>query len=115
MVGRGHAPGQQLELPFAERRGEASVGASGGGTPVGDERRPERVVERRNLLAALARVKRHGGSPGIDGMTVEALPGYLREQWPTVRAAWLAGTYRPQADGFGVHVHRAAAEPAPGK
>jgi hypothetical protein len=95
MLDRGHAPGQQLELPFAERSGEASVRASGGGTPVGDERLLERVVERRNLLAALARVKRNGGSPGIDGMTVEAWPGYLREHWPEIRAALLAGTYRP--------------------
>jgi RNA-directed DNA polymerase len=96
MLDRGHAPGQQLELPFAERRGEASVGASGGGTPVGEERLMEQVVERGNLLAALRRVKRNGGSPGIDGMTVEEWPGYLREHWPTIRAAVLAGTYRPQ-------------------
>jgi RNA-directed DNA polymerase len=96
MVDRGHAPGQQLELPFAERRGEASVGASGEGTPVGEERLMEQVVERGNLLAALRRVKRNGGSPGIDGMTVEEWPGYLREQWPIIRAALRAGTYRPQ-------------------
>ena len=56
----------------------------------------ERVVERGNLLAALRRVKRNGGSPGIDGMTVEELPGYLREHWPQIREALLAGTYRPQ-------------------
>ena len=64
MLDRGHAPGQQLELPFAERRGEASVGASGRGTSVGDESVMERVVARGNLLAALARVKRNRGSPG---------------------------------------------------
>jgi RNA-directed DNA polymerase len=96
MLDRGHAPGQQLELPFAERRGEAAVGASGEGTPVGEERLLEQVVERGNLLAALRRVKRHGGRPGIDGMTVEEVPGYLREQWPTLRAALRAGTDRPQ-------------------
>ena len=56
----------------------------------------ERVVERGNRLAALARVKRNGGSPGVDGMTVEGLPGYLREPWPQSRAARLAGTYQPQ-------------------
>jgi RNA-directed DNA polymerase len=56
----------------------------------------ERVVARENPLAALARVKRHGGSPGVDGMSVEALPEYLREQWPTIRQALLAGMYRPQ-------------------
>src|SRR5262245_34899741 len=95
MLDRGHAPGQQLELPFAERRGEASVGAAGLSTPVGEEHLMEQAVERGNLLAALRRVKRNGGSPGIDGMTVEELSGYLREHWPQIRAALLAGTYQP--------------------
>jgi RNA-directed DNA polymerase len=96
MLDRSNAPAQQLELPFAERRGEAAVGASGRSTPVGDEGLMERVVERGNLLAALRRVKRNGGSPGIDGMTVEELSGYLREHWPRIRAALVTGTYRPQ-------------------
>jgi RNA-directed DNA polymerase len=96
MLDRGSAPGKQLELPFGERRGEASVGASGGDTPVGAEGLMERVVERGNLFAALRRVKRNAGSPGVDGMTVEELPGYLREHWPRIRAALVAGTYRPQ-------------------
>jgi RNA-directed DNA polymerase len=95
MLDRGHAPGQQLERPFAERRGEAAVGASGQDTPVGEERLMERVVERGNLLAALRRVKRNGGSPGIDGMTVEELPGSLRERWSRIREVLLGGTYRP--------------------
>jgi len=54
------------------------------------------VVARGNLLVALALVKRNGGSPGVDGLTVEELPGYLREHWPRIRAALLAGTYQPQ-------------------
>jgi RNA-directed DNA polymerase len=95
MLDRGMAPGKQLALPFAQRRGEASVGAPGESTPVGDERLMEHVVERHNLLTALARVKANGGSPGIDGMTVEELPGYLRQHWPEIRAGLLAGSYRP--------------------
>jgi RNA-directed DNA polymerase len=55
----------------------------------------ERVVERCNLVRALARVQANGGSPGIDGMTVEELSGYLQQPWPTLRASLLAGTYRP--------------------
>jgi RNA-directed DNA polymerase len=55
----------------------------------------EHVVERPNLLAALARVKVNGGSPGVDGRTVEALPEYLQQHWPTIRASLLAGTYHP--------------------
>ena len=71
MLDRGHAPAQPLERSVAERRGEAAGGASGGDAPVGDAGLMERVVERGNRLAALARVKRNGGSPGGDGMTVE--------------------------------------------
>jgi RNA-directed DNA polymerase len=41
-------------------------------------------------------VKSNRGSPGIDGMTVEALPGYLQEHWPAIREQLLAGTYKPQ-------------------
>jgi RNA-directed DNA polymerase len=55
----------------------------------------DRVVARPNLVAALARVKTNGGSPGGDGMTVEALPTYLQHHWPMLRASLLAGTYRP--------------------
>jgi hypothetical protein len=68
---RGHAPAPPLERPVAERRGEAAGGASGGDAPVGEAGRMERVVERGNLLAALARVQRKGGSPGVDGRTVD--------------------------------------------
>jgi RNA-directed DNA polymerase len=95
MLDRGHAPAQQLELPVVERRGEAAVGASGQDTPGGEERGMERVVERGNLLAALRRVKRNGGSPGIDEMTVEEWPGYRREHWPRIREGLRAGTSRP--------------------
>ena len=55
----------------------------------------ERVCERSNLQAALKRVRKNKGSAGIDGMTVDELPGYLREHWPELREQLLAGTYRP--------------------
>jgi group II intron reverse transcriptase/maturase len=41
-------------------------------------------------------VQKNKGSPGIDGMTVEALHVHLRETWPVLREQLLAGTYRPQ-------------------
>jgi group II intron reverse transcriptase/maturase len=92
----GTAPDQQLALPFAPQRGEAPVGASGGSPLVGDERLMERVVERPNLVTALARVKAHGGRPGIDRMTGAAWPDYLRQHWPERRAEGLTGRYRPR-------------------
>lgn len=57
----------------------------------------ERVLSRPNLQAALKRVRQNKGSPGIDGMSVEELPDYLRERWPALREQLLAGSYRPQA------------------
>ena len=57
----------------------------------------EQVLDRDNLLRALKRVKANRGAPGIDGMTVTELPGYLLEAWPAIREALRAGTYRPQA------------------
>lgn len=94
MLSRGTVPAKQLELPFA-RRGEATVGTPGEGAPVGDGGLMERVVERSNLWAALRKVQQNGGSPGIDGMTVEALPDCLRRKWPQIREQLLSGTYRP--------------------
>src|SRR5712671_3068180 len=57
----------------------------------------EAVVERENLKKALAQVKRNKGAAGIDGMSVDELPAYLKEQWPTIRVQLLEGTYKPQA------------------
>jgi RNA-directed DNA polymerase len=55
----------------------------------------ETVCERQNLLAALKRVRQNAGSPGIDGMTVEALSDHLRAHWPRLREELLAGRYQP--------------------
>ena len=94
---------RQLELP-QESRGEAprverSVQRT---SAVVDEQDPamdslmERIVERSNAQRAWKRVKRNGGSPGIDGVTVEEGPAWLREHWPRIREELLAGTYQPQ-------------------
>ena len=56
----------------------------------------EEVVERENLKEALKRVKANKGSPGVDGMTVHALPDHLKEHWPVIREQLLSGTYEPQ-------------------
>ena len=52
----------------------------------------EEVVERGNLLRALKRVRSNKGSPGVDGMTVAARSGYLREAWPRLKEELLGGT-----------------------
>jgi RNA-directed DNA polymerase len=56
----------------------------------------EEVVDAANLRQALKRVRSNKGSPGVDGMTTQELPAYLREAWPRLREELLAGTYRPQ-------------------
>jgi hypothetical protein len=47
----------------------------GTGPPVEGDGRREGAVDRTNLLAALARVPRHGGRPGMDGRTEAERPG----------------------------------------
>ena len=92
----------QMELPL-ESRGEAPrVQWSGESRPAtnGTERSGtvalmERVVEQGNVKAALERVRKNKGSPGVDGMTVDELPKHLAENWETIRAQLLAGTYQP--------------------
>src|SRR5512139_2771219 len=56
----------------------------------------EEVCDRENLKRALQRVKSNKGSAGVDGMTVDALPAYLKAHWPAIRSQLLRGTYQPQ-------------------
>jgi RNA-directed DNA polymerase len=55
----------------------------------------EEVLRRENLLAALKRVQANKGAPGVDGMTVDELAGYLRKAWPAIREQLLQATYVP--------------------
>jgi group II intron reverse transcriptase/maturase len=56
----------------------------------------EQVVTAANMRRALQRIQANKGAPGVDGMTVQELPGHLKQAWPALRQALLAGTYRPQ-------------------
>lgn len=71
----------------AERRAE---------TPAIGERLMEEVCERENCKRALARVRANKGSAGVDGVTVQQLPGFLKQHWPVIREQLLSGTYEPQ-------------------
>jgi RNA-directed DNA polymerase len=95
---------RQLELPFMGRgeapRGgrsaEASTAARGSEHPGNDgSDLMERVLSRPNLKAALKRVRKNKGGPGVDGMSTEELLPYLWENWARLREELLAGTYQP--------------------
>ena len=87
-------PAKQLWLPFAIEGGLFTSKADTA-SPVEEEQLMERVVDRENLLTALRNVKRNGGAPGIDGMTVKELPEYLKRRWPEIRRQLMSGTYEP--------------------
>lgn len=104
LEGKGPQMPRQLGLPF-ESRGETPADERSAEAPMathetersGTSDLMERVVERANLQAALKRVRKNKGSAGIDGMTVDELPAYLKTHWPALREQLLAGTYQPSA------------------
>ena len=64
--------------------------------PASTNRLMEEVCERENLREALRRVKTNKGSPGVDGMTTDAITDYLKQHWPAIREQLLSGTYEPK-------------------
>jgi RNA-directed DNA polymerase len=57
----------------------------------------ENVLTRDNLKSAYERVKANKGSPGVDGMSVDAFAGHAQKHWPTVAEKLKTGTYQPGA------------------
>jgi RNA-directed DNA polymerase len=84
--------------------GEAQPGPSEGSPPPPAPDRAgtlaqslmEAVVDADNMRQALKRVRANKGSPGVDGMTVQQLPAFLKAEWPRLRQELLDGTYQPQ-------------------
>src|SRR6266849_2520458 len=85
------------EAREAGREGTESFPAvHGSESPASTNLLTEEVCERGNLKEALRRVKANKGSPGVDGMTVGGITGYLKQHWPAIREQLLQGTYEPQ-------------------
>jgi RNA-directed DNA polymerase len=85
------------EAPTASMEGtESSTGKRGMESPAITEPLMEEVCERENCKQALKRVKANKGSAGVDGMTVQQLPEFLKQHWPAIREQLLSGTYKPQ-------------------
>ena len=90
----------ELELPLtgnARRDGsaEAFIAERLSESPTGAIRLMESVCERENMRRARKQVLENKGAPGIDGMTVDELTGYLNRHWSKIKAELLAGTYTP--------------------
>jgi RNA-directed DNA polymerase len=62
----------------------------------GTERLMEEVCELENCKQALQRVKANKGSPGVDGMTVDELPEYLKQHGSEIGEQLRNGSYQPQ-------------------
>ena len=56
----------------------------------------EKVLAKENLRRALKRVKSNKGSAGVDGMTVNELPKFLKQHWLTIKEKLLTSSYKPK-------------------
>jgi RNA-directed DNA polymerase len=83
--GTGPAACEEWQAPTASNRERALTGDL-----------MERVCERENLNRAYKRVKANKGAPGIDGMTVGELYGWLVEHKEEMVKSLLDGSYEPQ-------------------
>lgn len=55
----------------------------------------EQILSEANLNRAWKQVRANQGAAGVDGITIDDFPAYIREHWPSVKQALLDGTYRP--------------------
>src|SRR5580693_4932655 len=78
---------QGTETLMAKRMAESLAGT---------ERLMEEVCELENCKQALQRVKANKGSPGVDGMTVNELPEYLKQHELEIGEQLLTGIYEPK-------------------
>ncbi len=96
MKREGIASDNQPMLAARTAQDEAISGEPGHAESIQPKALLDRVLERENLRRALKQVRQNKGAPGIDGMTVDDLPEYLRHHWPKLRAQLKTGTYMPQ-------------------
>ena len=55
----------------------------------------ERILTSENMHLAWKQVKGNKGAPGVDDMTIEEMPEYLREHWQGIRESLMEGSYEP--------------------
>ena len=84
-------------LETESNRGACSIALTETERRDGAEDLLERILDRNNLNKAYLKVKRNGGSAGVDGMTVEEMLPYLKEHRGELLNALKSGRYKPQA------------------
>jgi RNA-directed DNA polymerase len=55
----------------------------------------EKALTRQNLQVAWKRLKANKGAAGVDGLDIEQTAQEIRQNWPDIRQALMAGRYRP--------------------
>ena len=83
-------------LETKSNRGACSVALTETDRKDGAENLLEKILERNNLNQAYLKVKRNGGSAGVDGMTVEEMLPYLKEHREELLEALRNGRYKPK-------------------
>ena len=92
MPGRGEAPRldwQEVEAVTATAEPES---------PAPTEHLMEAICDPDNIEAALRAVVRNKGAPGVDGITVQQLPGILKARWSEIERSTAPGAL-PAATG----------------
>lgn len=90
------APVKQLSLSLEGPEGESEMGNPIESKSIFCSSLIDRVLQRNNIIRALKQVRRNKGAPGIDGMTVDDLPDYLKQHWPRIRQQLIEGCYKPK-------------------
>ena len=91
----GARPGVAVK-PKPDARHEVTRTAQDEQTNLGADDLLGQALARQNMARAWQRVKANKGSAGVDGRTVQATGEYLKTAWADIRAALLAGRYRPE-------------------
>ena len=84
-------------LETKSNKGACSVALTETDREDGAENLLERILDRNNLNQAYLKVKRNGGSAGVDGMTVEEMLPYLKEHREELLESLISERYKPKA------------------
>lgn len=90
------ATGMDADVTTADRRKSTSkCPEAESATGTTERNLLEQILASENLNAAWRRVRRNGGAPGVDDITIEAFGALPPEQTERLRQELLTGRYRP--------------------